>query len=184
MKLRHRINAGASRFVVQATASGLLSVFGHNPSIAICGLGGDVQFDSGTLETASLLMLIKADSLAVIDKVSAKDRLEMERAIREDILEISRYPEIIFMSANITANPLTKNMYRVQINRNLSLHGVTRNCPVEAQVTLNGDTLHAEGEFTLRQTDYGIEPTSVAGGTLNVKDELQFSFDIAAEKQG
>ena len=44
--------------------------------------------------------------------------------------------------------------------------------------------LRASGEFTVRQTDYGIKPVSVAGGALKVKDELKFSFDIVARKQG
>jgi hypothetical protein len=30
----------------------------------------------------------------------------------------------------------------------------------------------------LRQTDYGIAPISVAGGTVKVKDELKIDFDI------
>ncbi len=181
--VRYRIDPTASRFVVQAFADGLLSVFGHNPTIAICGFGGDVRFIPNTLEEASLLMLIKSDSLAVVDKVSAKDRLEIERAMREDVMEIARYPEIVFMTTNVRANPLTENLYRVLITGKLTLHGVTRDCPLDAQVTLNEDSLHAQGEFKLRQTDYGIKPTSVAAGTLKVKDELQFSFDIEAQKE-
>lgn len=180
--VRYRIDAVRSRFSVQATASGLFSAFGHNPMIAICGLGGDVRFVSGTLEAASLLMLIRSDSLAVIDKVSAKDRLEIERAMRDEVLEIARYPEIVFMSTNVTANHVTESLYRVQIAGDLSLHGVTRRLPLDAQVTLEESSLRAQGEFTLRQTDYGIKPTSVAAGTLKVKDEVQFSFDIVAQR--
>lgn len=37
---RYRIDAGRSRFIVQGFADGLLSVFGHNPLIAVCGFGG------------------------------------------------------------------------------------------------------------------------------------------------
>ena len=43
--------------------------------------------------------------------------------------------------------------------------------------------LRAFGEFTLRQTDFGIKLVSVAGGTLKVKDEVQVSFDMVARKQ-
>ncbi|CAN5368602.1 MAG: YceI family protein [Pyrinomonadaceae bacterium] len=178
--VRYRIDASRSRFTVQATASGLFSAFGHNPTIAIRGFGGDARCVPGTLEAASLLLLAQADSLAVTDKVSDKDRREIERMMREDVLEIAHYPEIVFMSASVSANRMTQNEYRVRIDGNLSLHGVTRRCPIDAQVTVNGDSLRARGEFSLRQTDYGIKPVSVAGGTLKVKDELEFSFDINA----
>jgi polyisoprenoid-binding protein YceI len=178
--VRYRIDAGRSQFIVQATASGLLSAFGHNPSIAIRGFGGDAKLVPGTLEAASLLMLVSADSLAVANKVSDKDRREIERMMHEEVLETTRYPEIVFMSANITGNQMRQGQYRVRINGNLSLHGVTRNCPIDAQVTVNEDNLRAQGEFSLRQTDYQISPISVVGGTLKVKDELKFSFDISA----
>ncbi len=45
-----------------------------------------------------------------------------------------------------------------------------------------GDTLRAQGELTIRQTDFGIKPVSVAGGMLKIKDELKCSFDLLARK--
>ena len=43
--------------------------------------------------------------------------------------------------------------------------------------------LRAFGEFSLRQSDYGIKPVSAVGGGLKVKDEVKFTFDIVARKQ-
>ena len=40
--------------------------------------------------------------------------------------------------------------------------------------------MRAKGEFTLKQTDYGIKLVSVAGGALKIKDELKFTFDVLA----
>jgi hypothetical protein len=50
-------------------------------------------------------------------------------------------------------------------------------------MSLNGETLRGFGEFSIRQTDCGIKPVSVAGGTLKVKDELRCSFDTVGRKQ-
>jgi polyisoprenoid-binding protein YceI len=176
----YRIDAGRSRFTVQGSADGLLAMFGHDPVIAICGFGGDARVRPGSLESASLLMLVQADSLAVVNKVSDKDRREMERAMREDLLEIARYPEIVFMSTSVAASRTGEGQYRARITGNLSLHGVTREQSIDAQLTLNDGSLRAQGEFPLRQTDYNIKPVAVAGGTLKMKDELKFSFDINA----
>lgn len=180
--VRYRIDAKRSLFSVQATASGLFKAFGHSPVIAICGFGGEAGFLPGTLEAASLLMLVQTDSLAVTDDVSEKDRLEIERAMREELLETTLYPEIVFMSTNIAARRAAEDQYELKINGKLSLHGITRDELIDARVTLDGDSLRARGEFPLRQTDYAIKPTSIAGGTLKVKDELKFSFDIVAER--
>ncbi len=180
----YRIDAGRSRFTVQGVAEGMLSMFGHNPLIAVCGFGGDVQFVPGTLEAASLLMLVQADSLAVVNKVSDKDKREMERGMREDVLEVARYPEVVFMSTKVAANRTAEGQYQARINGKLSLHGVTRDHLLNAQVAVNGSTLRAQGESTLRQTDYNIKLVSAVGGTLKMKDELKLSFDIVAERQG
>jgi hypothetical protein len=40
--------------------------------------------------------------------------------------------------------------------------------------------MRAKGAFTLKQSSFGIKPVSVAGGTIKVKDELKFTFDIVA----
>ncbi len=180
--VRYRIDAGRSRFTVQGSADGLLSMFGHDPVIAICGFGGDVRFVPGTLEAASLLMLVQGDSLAVVNKVSDKDRREMERAMRDDLLEIARHPEIVFMSTSIAASRMGDGQHRAKILGKLSLHGVTRDLSIEARLTMSAGSLRAQGEFPLRQTDYNIKPVSVAGGTLKMKDELKFSFDILASE--
>jgi hypothetical protein len=40
--------------------------------------------------------------------------------------------------------------------------------------------LRAKGAFTLKQTSFDIKPVSIAGGTIKVKDELKFTFEIVA----
>ena len=180
---RYRIDAGRSRFTVHGEAEGMLSMFGHDPVIAVCGFGGDVRCAPGTLEDASVLMLVQAGSLAVVNKVSDKDRSDMERGMREDVLEVARYPEIVYMSTKVSAQRTAEGQYQARINGNLSLHGVTREHQVNARVTVGGGGLRAQGEFSLRQTDYNIRPVSAVGGTLKMKDELKFSFDIVASQQ-
>ena len=39
------------------------------------------------------------------------------------------------------------------------------------------------GDFSLRQSDYGIKPVSFAGGALRLKDELKFAFELVARMQ-
>jgi polyisoprenoid-binding protein YceI len=65
----------------------------------------------------------------------------------------------------------------------LSLHGVTNPLSITARVAVNGSSLRASGEFTLRQTDFGITLVSAAGGTIRVKDEVKCAFDVVAKKQ-
>lgn len=123
------------------------------------------------------------DSLGVTDDISQKDRTEIESGMKQDVLETSSYPEIVFESSQLTANKMGEGRYAVNASGNLALHGVTRSETIYAQVAVTGDTLRAYGEFSPRQTDYGIKLVSVAGGTLKVKDEVKVTFDFTARKQ-
>jgi polyisoprenoid-binding protein YceI len=179
----YRLDAGRSQFIVQAFAEGLLSSFGHNPVIAIRDFEGEVEFVPGTLEGARVRLTIKVDSLTVTDDVKEKDRLEIERMMRDDVLEVSKYPEITFESKSVTASRIREGLYRARVIGDLTLHGVAQpNLWIQAEVTFGDDTLRAQGEFSLRQTDYKIKPVSAVGGTIKVKNELKFKFDIVAKK--
>src|SRR5262249_12625580 len=120
--------------------------------------------------------------LELQDDVNAKDQQEIERLMRDEVLETARYPEIVFATTGVSGNKLGDTMYRLKITGNLNLHGVTNPCVMDAQVWVMPDSLRAQGEFPLRQTDYRIKLVSAAGGTIKVKDELKFSFDIVAGK--
>ena len=180
---RYRINPARSRFTVRAFSSGMLSVLGHNPTISIREFEGEAQFVPGTLDSASLRIVIAADSLTVTDDVSAKDRQEIEHTMREQVLETAKYPDINYESTGITSSRIFEGQYRVNIDGKLSLHGVTRDLAITAQVILSDTSLRANSEFPLLQSDYRIKPFAAVGGTIKLKDELKFSFDLVADRE-
>lgn len=177
------LDKSASRFTVRAFASGMLSALGHSPTFAIRDFAGEVGFDSAAPEHASLRVKIRADSLEVTDEIKSKDRREMESTMNQTVLESSKYPAIVYESTGTSAEQLGEGRYKVAVKGSLSLRGVTRSLPVIAQLAINGDMLRAYGEVSMLQSSYGIPLVSVAGGTLKLKDELKFAFDIVARKQ-
>lgn len=182
--VRYIVDASQSKFTVQAFASGLLAGFGHNPTIAIRAFTGEAQLMPNSMADASLRLVIKADSLALLDNVKEKDRQEIERTMFNEILEAHRYPEIVFQSANIALTRILEGRYKARIIGDLTLHGVTRNRMwLQAKIILSGDDLQAQGEFTLRQTEFQIKPVSFAAGTLKLKDELKFVFELVAHRE-
>jgi polyisoprenoid-binding protein YceI len=179
----YALDKSSSKFTVRAFATGMLSSLGHSPTFAIRDFRGEASFDSAAPMQASLELRIKADSLQVMDDIKNKDRQEMERTMNQSVLESAKYPEIVFASTNISSNQLGEGRYQANVNGNLTLRGVTRPLTVPAQVTVLGDTLRAGGEVSLSQSSFGIQPVSVAGGTLKLKDELKLTFNIVARKQ-
>jgi polyisoprenoid-binding protein YceI len=171
-----------SRLTVQAFAEGLLSSFGHNPKLTTREFGGTVSFNRDHPEQSALEFVVKADSLKVTDDVSEKDRREIERMMKDEVLETSLFPDITFRSKSVSADRIYEGFYRVKITGELTLHGVTRDHLIDTQVQVIEDGLRAEGESTLRQSEFGIRKVSVAGGALKVKDEVKLTYLIVAGK--
>ena len=182
--VRYSIDSSASKFLLQAFSTGLFSAFAHNPTIAIRDFQGDISFtlDNGVVKDAGLHLRIRPESLEVVDDISEKDRQEIQHRMLTEVLETDRFPEIAYECSGVTASG-NADRYWLALKGDLSLHGVTHPLPVSARVVINGDALRASGECTVRQSDYDIAAVSAAGGTIKIKDELKFTFDIAGRKQ-
>ncbi len=137
-----------------------------------------------TLRDASIQIRIKAASLELMDEVSEYDRGEIDRVTFNEVLEVSRFPEIVYTSSQITATRLSENLYGTTIAGKLTLHGVTDELDFSAQVVIGDDTLRGYGSFPVKQSKYDIAIASIAGGTLKMRDELKIAFFIIAKKQG
>ena len=175
-----KIDAAQSNFSVHVGRSGFLKMFGHDHNIAIKEFGGTAQFTPGAIEPATLEMTVKANSLAVTDNVSASDKAKIEQTMKDSVLEVAKYPNIVFKSRKITVAKADNGHGTAHIVGDLTLHGVTKPLSFDGALEIGEHRLRASGAFFLKQSDFGIKPTSVAGGTVKVKDQLKFSFDIVA----
>ena len=156
---------------------------GHNPSFAIRQFSGEAKFASDAPEQASVRIVVQSGSLELSDQVSDKDRREIERTTRSEVLETSRFPEIVFEASNPTMSKGGESLYWANMTGKLTLHGVTQPQQITAQVSVTDGQLRANGEFTVRQSSFGIKPVSVAGGTLKLKDDVKVTFDLVANKK-
>jgi polyisoprenoid-binding protein YceI len=178
------VDTKASRFTVQAFATGMLSAMGHNPIIGIRDFSGAVDFSAETLQGSEFRLSIKADSLSVQDDISDKDRREIERMMNEQLLETAKYPEIVYQAPAIWITKQGDSLFYAVLNGDLTLHGVTCKQSVTARIAVFGTMVRASGEFTVSQAAYQIKPVSIAGGALKLKDELKLSFEMVAREQG
>lgn len=182
--VRYVIDANGSSFVAQVFATGILSSFGHDPKISIKDFQGELSFTlTGlSIENAHLRINIQADSLEVADDITEKDRREIHRKMTEESLETDRFPEIVYECSKVSASG-SGDRYWIALTGDLTLHGVTRALPLSARAVINGDTVRATGEFSVRQSDYEMRAVSAAAGAIRIKDDVKVTFDIMARKQ-
>ena len=161
------IDAGKSLMTVRVYKAGFLSALGHDHEIAAPITRGRVDATSGHVE-----LYVSAGALQVRDpKASDKDRAEIQKTmLGPEVLDGQQYPEIVFRSSS--AQPIGAGNWKV--SGNLMLHGETRALVVEVRVTGG----HYVGTTSFKQTDFGIKPVKVAGGSIRVKDQVRMEFDV------
>lgn len=130
---------------------------------------------AGTINEPSRSVSIKVDTaqLQVMDpKLSAGKREQVQqRMLSPDVLDPAKYPAIEFRSTHV--EPRGANQWLVQ--GELTLHGVTR--PISFPVWRGANGSYT-GAMTLKQTDFGMTPITIAAGTVKVKDEVRVEFVI------
>jgi polyisoprenoid-binding protein YceI len=177
------IDKTVSRFTVQAFATGLLSSFGHNPTIEIRDWEGELQFVPETYEKAFVRVTVNTTRLDVLDEMKRDDRKKLEQTMYEQVLDVKQFRTAVYESREIKVEKSENASILAHVNGALSFHGMTQNLPVDARVQDIGDMLRISGDFTLRQSSFGIKPVSFAGGALRLKDELKFKFELVARRQ-
>lgn len=164
------IDTQRSVMTVRVFKSGMFSAFGHDHDISAPIRDG--KFSEGD---RSVDLTVDARQMRVMDKdVSDKDRAEIqENMLGPKVLDSAQFPEIRFRSTAV--EPAGDGRWTV--SGDLTVHGKTH--PVKLEVKLQNG--HYQGSAQLKQRDFGIEPISVGGGAVKVKDELRVEFDIVAK---
>jgi polyisoprenoid-binding protein YceI len=180
----YAIDAAASRFTATIGTVGLLSTFGHEHTVALRDFSGDVRLSEDDVEAGSLTLRIRAASLGETGMGwSDEDRKSIDQDIREQALEVTAYPEIVFQSSAVSSRQIAREEYQIEIQGQLTLHGVTRPVTVPARVTVHEGTLTANGKFMVLHRDYKIRRLSAVAGTIKASDEIWMNFEIVARKK-
>ena len=164
------VDTAHSRLTVRVFKTGLFSGFAHDHEIS-------APLSTGTIDAAAMSVDVHFDArkMTVLDPdASVGDRAKVqETMLSDEVLDVTKFPEIGFVSR--TVKPVGNNGYSVE--GDLTLHGVTHAVTIPVALA-NG---HYTGAVKLKQTDFGIQPIKIAGGSVKVKDEVEISFDIAVQ---
>lgn len=176
----YRIDSKQSKVVVDVGTGGLLGFAGHPHHISIGNLAGEIHASPKSPESASAEIRIASDSLEEAGEFKEQELQKINTEMKQNVLETSQYPEIVFKSTKVSATPGKEGQYQVQMEGDLTLHGVTQKVVIPAAVSLSESSLRATGGFKLNREDYKIKTESAGGGTVKVAKEIKVSFDIVA----
>ena len=166
------IDVQRSKLTVLVYKAGLFSALADNHVLNAPIASGTIA----TTPTPTIELVVNAAELVPLDPdLDQSKRAEVRtRMLGAEVLDTSRFPTITFVSTAIEA----AGSDQWKVSGSLTIHGVTKT--VTFPVARSDGRYR--GETRVRQTDFGIKPIRIAGGTVSVKDELKIEFDIVEAK--
>jgi polyisoprenoid-binding protein YceI len=164
------VDTQKSTITVRAYKSGFFSAFAHDHEIS-----APIESGSFSEEEPSVEVAVNAANLKVMDKGSSADERQkiQDRMLGPEVLDTAQFKEIHFRSTKV--EPAGDNGWNV--TGELTLHGQTH--PITFKVLkVNG---HYQGKVGIQQTDFGMTPISIAGGSVKVKNQVLIEFDVAGQ---
>lgn len=162
------IDINRSSMKIRVFKSGAFSAFAHDHEI-------EAPIAEGKIDSSgdpSVQLRVESGKMRVLDpEITADKRAEIQHTMQSaTVLGVEEFPEISYQSTAVTS----RGEGHWEVRGDLSLHGKKR--PVTVNVSLESG--HYRGSASIKQSDFGIEPIRLAGGTVKVKDELKIEFDI------
>lgn len=163
---------------------------GHNHVIAAPKFSGFAYLPPGGTAEARFDLEFRLDELE-IDNLAYRAQLgkafasipmpeaiagTREHMLGEENMQADRFPFVRVHSLRV-AGESPKLAVDVQVE----MHGKKREIRVPLDVEGLPDSLAVSGAFTLRQTDFGVQPYSALGGLIAVADEVVIEFKLVGE---
>lgn len=175
----YRLDATGSELTVWTYKAGLLARAAHDLAIAATrfeaaleeGDDGGVRVDL-RIPVADLRVRGKVRK-GTITPMSAADHADIEQRFgSRDVLDGETFADVRFVGEGRRAGDAAK------VTGELTLRGVTRPLTVETRLRGDGEARVAEGEVTLAQSEWGIQPYTALLGALKVQDRVRISWRL------
>ncbi|HEX6638822.1 MAG TPA: YceI family protein [Steroidobacteraceae bacterium] len=169
---------------------GPMAKLGHNHVIASHHLAGAVYVTDDPLATRFDIRVpvneLTVDEPALREHAGPDFPPQVPQAARDGtrknmlsaaLLDAANYPEI-----RLQATDVIRAGEHFDVGVAITIKDQVRQVRVPVQLERKQGALMARGEVTLKQSDLGLEPFSVAMGALVVLDEMKIRFELAARQ--
>ncbi len=170
-------------FIAHALAGGLLWFKGHDHLVAVRDFSGEVRLDPNSIPASSLEIIAKTASMEETSSVFTDAQKKIiNKELHDIVLLPDQYPDIVFRSTSVTGQSIGNGQYDLKIAGNLTLNGTTRSITIPTKLTVTGNEIRAQGEFSVNRSDFKVKATSAVHGLVRVRDKIKFTFDIVGHQ--
>ena len=175
----YRLDASQSKFIAHAFAGGLFWFKGHDHLVAVREFTGAAKLDPDSLANSSLELDARTASMEETSSVFTDAQKKIiNKELHDIVLLPDQYPDIVFRSTRVTGNTIDD----LKIAGDLTLNGVTRPITIPTRVTVTGNDLRAQGEFSIDRNDFKVKSTSDFHRLVRVRNKVKFEFNIVGHR--
>lgn len=136
---------------------------------------------TATNEKVAAVIDIEGGKVAIIVVMNEFqfDKKLMQEHFNENYVESEKYPKATFnglMAGMEQVDFKTPGKYRVQVNGEMMIHGVTRTISTEASIEVRQNSIIAHTKFLLNPEDYGIRIPRVV--RKNIAEKLEITAEL------
>jgi polyisoprenoid-binding protein YceI len=175
---RYQIVPEESKLQIHTGTAGVFGFMGHGHTMVPKVFSGEMELNPQNPVPATVTLRIDAKSLHETADFKPEEKAIIEKELHQDVLETTKYPEIIFQSTGVRYKQSPGHVFDVQIDGDLTMHGVTKRITVPARILDTGPNLRVSGKVKIDRREYNIEPQAAAGGTVKVDKNLEVSFEL------
>jgi polyisoprenoid-binding protein YceI len=182
------VDAATSHIYVVTHRSGLFSFLGHEHAIIAPAWTAVICWDEAApansyarLDIDARALIIDSDEARVLAGLgrgpSAGQRADIQQKMLDaSHLAVEQFPELHFETLAISEEAGT-----LKLRGRLTIKGVTREVELPASVEASPPNVRMSAALTIRQSEFGIKPESIAG-VVKVKDPVDLHMTINATK--
>jgi len=96
-------------------------------------------------------------------------------------MDSDQFPTATFKGdiTNLSAVNFAKDgTYNVSVKGELAMHGVTKPVETSGSITVNGKTINATSDFTVKLEDYGVNGGAIAAGKVSKEPKITVSAEF------
>jgi polyisoprenoid-binding protein YceI len=185
----YALDGGQSNLDILVYRAGSLASLGHNHVVSSTGLSGNVYLTE-SIATSVFELSFPVAELRVDDH-AARAKYGADFASAVDADSIAGTQTNMRSESQLDATHWPRIVIRSRYNRQLegnswllgmtvTVRGNSFDVEVPAEIVRQDNALGVTGEFSIRQTDLGLQPFSVMLGALQVRDELDIRIQLSA----
>jgi polyisoprenoid-binding protein YceI len=100
-----------------------------------------------------------------------------------EALEEKKYPTIDYKLGRVlSSKSMGGNSFVLNTEGQLTIAGTTKDVVMSVTAVVNGGDVKFSGDYTMKMTDFNIDPPTAVWGTIKTGDEIKIEFSINYSK--